>query len=129
MRPIHLFELVSQHNSWLSARQAVIAGNVANVNTPGYRALDLVPFESVMEATRLRMAVTERGHMAPDRTAAAASTETENSESWDVYHSGSNVSIEQQLLNASSVSRSYTLNTNLLQSFHRMIRASARAGA
>ena len=33
--PIHL---VSQRNRWLAARQATIAGNVANAGTPGYAA-------------------------------------------------------------------------------------------
>ena len=44
MTPIHLFNVVSQHNRWLAARQTAIAGNVANANTPGYKALDVQPF-------------------------------------------------------------------------------------
>jgi flagellar basal-body rod protein FlgB len=127
MRPIHLFDLSSQHINWLSSRQALLAGNIANVNTPGYRALDLEPFESVLESTKLEMAATEPGHMMPDPTTASASTEVEGEESWDVFHSGSNVSLEQELLKAGEINRAYTLNTNVLKAFHRMLTSSARA--
>lgn len=128
MRPIHLFDLASQHNSWLATRQTLMAGNIANVNTPGYRALDLEPFEAVLESTRLEMAVTEVGHMMPAPATASASTEIEGEESWEVYHSGSNVSLEQELVKASEINRAYTLNTNVLKAFHRMLVSSARPG-
>jgi flagellar basal-body rod protein FlgB len=129
MRPIHLFELAAQSNSWLSTRQTLIAGNVANVNTPGYRSLDLKPFEEVLEATKLQMAVTRTGHMAPDPGAMTGSTETENEDSWEVFHSGGNVSIEQEMLKAGEVGRNYSLNTNIVRTFHRMLLTSARPGA
>ncbi len=128
MQPIHLFDLASQNNHWLSTRQTLMAGNVANVNTPGYRAIDLQPFDAVLESTKLEMAVTETGHMAPEQTAATAATELEGEDSWEVYHSGSNVSIEQELLKASEINRAYSLNTNILRAFQRMLISSAKPG-
>ncbi len=129
MRPIHLFDLASQHNHWLSTRQTLMAGNIANVNTPGYRALDLQPFEAVLQATRLELAVTETGHMKPGRAEGSSSSEVEGEDSWEVYHSGASVSVEQELLKAGEISRSYTLNTNMLKAFHRILLSSTRAGA
>ena len=41
---VNLFELAAKQAQWLSVRQSAIAGNVANVNTPGYHALDVEPF-------------------------------------------------------------------------------------
>src|SRR5262249_21353878 len=38
-----LFSLVAQRLGWLSERQRVLAENVANADTPGYRAHDLAP--------------------------------------------------------------------------------------
>jgi flagellar basal-body rod protein FlgB len=35
---VYLLELASQRSQWLSTRQSLIAGNVANANTPQYRA-------------------------------------------------------------------------------------------
>ena len=46
MGPVQLFELASQQAHWLSARQVAVAENIANANTPGYKAADVPPFES-----------------------------------------------------------------------------------
>ena len=127
MQPIHLFSLASQHNSWLATRQTLTAGNIANVNTPRYRAVDIEPFDAVLDATRIGMAVTEPGHMAPDQAKEAASTEVGGEDSWEVFHSGSNVSIEQELMKAGQIRREYSMNTNIITAFHRMLQSSARA--
>ena len=47
MGPVHLFDLAAQQARWLSARQVAVAENIANANTPGYRAADVPPFETV----------------------------------------------------------------------------------
>ena len=36
MEPVFLTKLVSHNNDWLSVRQATIAENIANSNTPGF---------------------------------------------------------------------------------------------
>ena len=60
-----------------SARQELLARNLANAATPGYRAVDL-PFEAAMgaatEAVAPTMAATDAHHLAP---AAAAPTPVE----------------------------------------------------
>ena len=52
------------HNSWLAVRQTAVAGNIANANTPGFRAQDVQPFEMALEQARLAMAATQPGHLA-----------------------------------------------------------------
>lgn len=56
MEPIQLFELASRQAQWLSVRQNVVAGNIANANTPHYKARDVQPFESVLQNTGVQMA-------------------------------------------------------------------------
>jgi flagellar basal-body rod protein FlgB len=51
----------------------------------------------------------------------ALTAKAKRSESWSTVHSGNSVSIEQEMLKAGDVSRSYSLNTNLVKSFHRML--------
>jgi len=96
MPSIHLFGLASQHNNWLSTRQTLLAGNIANANTPAYKALDLQPFEAVLESTKLRLTVSEQGHMAPEPSVTAATSDAEGEQGWEVFHSGGNVSVEQE---------------------------------
>jgi flagellar basal-body rod protein FlgB len=128
MQPIQLYGLISQHNEWLATRQCVVASNIANANSPGYKALDLEPFEAAMLSAQLRMEATQPGHLAPEMTAATAAKEAEDEDGWDVFHSGSSVSIEQEMMKGGEVSRAYSLNTNITKAFHRMMLASARPG-
>ncbi len=44
MQPIQLFDLASRQAEWLTIRQQVVAGNIANANTPKFRAKDVTPF-------------------------------------------------------------------------------------
>ena len=39
--PLFLFELASSQARWLELRQSTIATNVANANTPGFKARDV----------------------------------------------------------------------------------------
>ena len=52
MQPIHLFSVASRQADWLSVRQATVAQNVANADTPKYRAVDVEPFGDVLNARR-----------------------------------------------------------------------------
>jgi flagellar basal-body rod protein FlgB len=126
MTPVHLFNVVSQHNGWLSARQATIAGNIANANTPGYKALDVQPFEMAMEQARLAMAATAPAHMTPPAGSAPAPG-VRSEAGWEVNHSGNSVNLEQELIKAGDVNRAFRLNTSVVKAFHRMILASAKA--
>ena len=122
---MQLFDIVSRHNSWLSVRQTAIAGNIANANTPGFRAQDVQPFEMALEQARLAMAATQPGHLSsgpPD----APATELRREDAWEVTHSGNNVSLEQELLKSGEVNRAMRLNTNVAKAFHRMIMTSSR---
>ena len=119
MEAIHLFSLASRRNEWLSLRQATIAENVANVDTPGYRAKDVQPFREVMDHTRLQMAATSLSHL--ERDGRARQTRTDKADSWTITHSGNSVSIEQELMKSSSAAREHSLSTSIVKSFHRML--------
>jgi flagellar basal-body rod protein FlgB len=126
MGPVNLLSVVSRHNQWLSVRQSLIAGNIANANTPAFKALDAEPFEKVMEETRLSLATTRSGHMdVPGSQLSVASVRSEGA--WDVSHSGNNVSLEQELIKAGEINRAYRLNTSIVKAFHRMMLTSAKA--
>ena len=124
MSTIHLFDVVSRHNQWLSVRQSAIASNVANANTPGYKPVDVEPFEKVLETTRLSTLTTHSAHLAD--TAKPSSIDVSKSEPWEVSYSGNSVSLEQELINANEVNRAYRLNAGIAKAFHRMLLASAK---
>ena len=122
---MQIFDIVSRHNNWLAVRQTAVAGNIANANTPGFRAQDVQPFEMAIEQARLAMAATQPGHLSsgpPD----APATEVRRENPWETTHSGNNVSLEQELLKAGEVNRAFRLNTSVAKAFHRMILTSSR---
>ncbi|KAA2234703.1 flagellar basal body rod protein FlgB [Salinarimonas soli] len=119
MEAVHLFDLASRKTKWLSVRQSAIAENIANVDTPRYRARDVQPFSDVMDKTRLTMTATQSGHLDSARQPKADALKP--SDSWKTTVSGNSVSTEQELMKAGDVSRDYALTTSIVKSFHRMI--------
>jgi len=98
-----LVPVLEEVAKFAQARHAVLAGNLANLNTPGYRARDL-SLEDFQG--RLRQAIEQRhgpppfqspGHVeeapADARYLAQVAKETKSI----LYHDGSNVSLEQQV--------------------------------
>ena len=125
MEPVFLTKLVSHNNDWLSVRQATIAENIANANTPGFKARDLEPFTSVISKTHLAMTATHGGHMGQAMEVSRPS-DVEKSDSWTVTHSGNSVSVEQELVKAGEVARDHSLNASIAKSFHRMYLAAVK---
>ena len=120
MEPIHLFDLAARQARWLSTSQAVIASNVSNASTPGYRAQAVAPFSEVLDKTGLQLASTDSAHLSLDPMQAQAAAIKEESP-WEVSDSGNSVSLEQELIKAGDVNRSYSLNTGIVKSFHAML--------
>ncbi|WP_185983602.1 flagellar basal body rod protein FlgB [Aureimonas mangrovi] len=125
MSEVYLFGLTARHAEFLATRQSVIAENVANADTPGFRARDVKPFSEVLETTRLEMAGTDRLHMAGGSGRAGAVEEV-SAERWDVTHSGNTVSLEQEMMKAGRVAGEYSLNTSITKAFHRMFMSTLR---
>jgi flagellar basal-body rod protein FlgB len=122
--PVYLFDIASSHAQWLSLRQAAISSNVANANTPAYRAQDIEPFNKILDSKVVAVAVTDPKHIATGTSLRAQGMRKENS--WEVVHSGNSVSLEQEMLKAGDVNRDYSLNTAIVKSFHRMFMNSTK---
>ena len=125
MQPIQLFELASKQADWLSVRQSVVAGNLANANTPGFKAKDVSPFQAVLETTGMRMAATQPGHFTETEMAGRV-VETKPNEEIGVQESGNTVGISEELMKEGQVKRDFELNAGLVKAFHRMMLMTVR---
>jgi flagellar basal-body rod protein FlgB len=123
--PVYLFDLASRQSQWLAVRQTTISGNVANANTPGYRARDVEPFADVLDKTKLTMVATSASHIGVSPSRAEAE-KVKKSDSWDIVHSKNSVSLEQEMIKAGEVNRQHSLNTSIVKTFHRMLLSSVR---
>ncbi|MCA0278175.1 MAG: flagellar basal body rod protein FlgB [Proteobacteria bacterium] len=126
MDPVNLFDLASQQARWLSVRQTTIAGNIANANTPGYRTHDVEPFEKVLDRSRVAMTATQTGHLTGGATEAGYAVKQEEPKH-AVLPSQNTVALEDELMKAGEVRRSFGLNTAIVKAFHRMIMLSSKA--
>ncbi len=127
MSPIYLLELASQQAQWLSARQRITAANIANANTPEYKAMDIQPFAEVLDKTQFTMLATNSAHMLPESDGAGAvATRPEETDTWETTYSGNSVSLEQEMMKEGDINRSFTLNTNIKRAFHEMLMLSVK---
>ncbi len=123
---MYLFQLASQQGSWLALRQAVTAANVANADTPAYKARDITPFSSILDQTSLQLAVTAPGHMALPEAESAGVSEIDQS-SGDPSASGNTVNLEQELGKFGEIGRMQSLDVGLTRTFQRLLLSSVKA--
>jgi flagellar basal-body rod protein FlgB len=125
MSSIFLFNIASQRNQWLSVREAAITGNIANANTPGYTAVDVQPFEDVLQSSHLELARSNPQHVSLASQSLDA-LEEKQKDSWRVYNSGNSVSLEKEMVKAGEVNGAFSLTNGVVKAFHRMLLASTK---
>jgi flagellar basal-body rod protein FlgB len=117
---LYIMRVASENAQWLSEKQSLIASNIANANTPGYRARDLTPFAVTRTSAEVGMAVTNKAHMTTGGAVGSSLRATEQ-KSWEETLSGNSVNVEQQLIDLGNVGRSYQLNLNVKHAIHQML--------
>jgi flagellar basal-body rod protein FlgB len=127
---IPLFDALAKRMSWLTARQTVLAENVANANTPGYIAKDVKEpdFGSLVKQSSgvLQLAATQPGHFAPAVPNSNAQIVTlADDHSLD----GNGVSLEAQMMKVSTNAAEYALVTTLYKDNVTMIKTALGGAA
>lgn len=120
MEPVNLFDLATRQSQWLAVRQSAIASNIANANTPGYTANDVEPFEKVLDRTAVTLQATQTGHLGAETTNAGFNVKPEEA-GGVIMPSKNTVVLEDELMKAGEVSRSFQLNTAIVKAFHSMM--------
>lgn len=117
------FQLASQRMSWLGARQAVISENIANADTPNYRAKEISGFDQMLQARTPTqgLAVTDAQHIRTTAsTPAGVRVETDET-AWESALDGNNVALEQQTIKSAEVAGSYRLAAQLYRKGHDLL--------
>ena len=127
MESIQLFEVASRQAEWLSVRQSTVSGNIANANTPGFRARDVAPFDAVLQNTNMPMTTTNPLHFT-DATTDRYVVESEVNEGSAQQLSGNSVELSDELMKEGMIKRDYDLNTAIVKSFHKMMMMTVRKG-
>ena len=125
MYDLALFSISSDRNRWLATRSAALADNIANADTPGFKARDVPSFEAALASGTVAVTRTDTKHLSP--TQFGARTFDLVQRAGDVpKHSGNTVSLESELANLGEVRSQHSLVSGIIGAFHRMLLSSAR---
>lgn len=130
---IPLFRALGAKMDFLNQRQRVIAQNVANADTPGYKPKDLAPmdFSKILKTASgtksVQLEITKSGHMPPPGEIQDAKTRRQK-DTYEVAPAGNAVIMEEQLIMSGRTVMDYNLMTNLYQKNVRMIQTAIGRG-
>jgi len=115
---IDLFQVAGDRMRYLTERQTLIARNIANADTPGYKAQDLAPFTPVSASggtavagvSPVLLAQTNPVHLQlePDAVESQPPVATEADYGGE-KPSGNTVSVEEQMIRSADVSNAFAM--------------------
>lgn len=122
---LEIFNMAQGLASHSAARQATIARNVANADTPGYRARDMVAFsKSYHNQPSLKMRTTRAGHVMPGERSQSPHRTIEANRPGAASPNGNNVSIETEMMMAAQVSGQHRLALTVYRTSLSILRSS-----
>ena len=111
-----------------AARQATVAQNIANADTPGYKSRDMVSFQEMMasKSPRMAMATSRSGHLGG--SAAAAETQSFIDKTAETSPDGNSVALEAEMLKSIEAERQHSRAVTIYQTSMNILRTSLGRG-
>ncbi len=121
---IELLSMAQKLAEHAAARQSVVAKNIANVDTPGFKRLDLPSFAETYETTRgdSSMRATRPGHFGTMSDTPQLKARVQDGGT--VKPNGNNVSLEEEILTSAEVRQQHDMAISIYQSGLGIMRAS-----
>ena len=121
LKNLSVFGLANQNMQYLSAKEKVIAGNIANASTPGYLPKDIQKPAFSDTGSRLRMNVTNPRHMNGANFANNFKVYTPRPDS-ALTIDGNGVILEEQMNEASKASSEYKRMITIYNKYNSLIK-------
>ena len=132
LNKIALFAMAKKRLAWLAQRQEVLAQNVANSDTPGFRSKDLEPFKFErliqQETMQLNMEVTQAGQAGGQRKRIRDYAEDAVRKPFETAPAGNAVVLEEQMGKINETNVSHKLTTKLYSKHLSMIKIALGKG-
>lgn len=126
LNKIPLFAMLTERMSWLNQRQQLLADNIANADTPGYKPKDLAPVDFdklAREASRsITIASTNVGHLVGGARSSGPFRVTDQGGIYEMTPSGNAVVLEEQLMKVSQTVMDHRIMAGLYAKHMGMIR-------
>lgn len=107
------FSLAEEKLDWLDARTRLLAANVANADTPGFRPHDLASFSRVLSPFSIALSTTDQAHLSAPADAEAREVDISGEHAPD----GNAVSIEHQMKLVADTNNDQQLTTTLYRKY------------
>jgi flagellar basal-body rod protein FlgB len=108
-----IFALAERKLEWIDQRQRVLAQNIANADTPSYKARDVSPFEKLLGVAPIAPMLTNSMHMAGRVSEASLTTGVASERAPD----GNAVNVEDELTKVAKDESDSALVGNLWKSY------------
>lgn len=120
-----IFAALKNKMQWHQTRQTVLAENVANAETPGYRGRDLTPYSFADHMQRAAPSVStfatnERHFAVGGSNAGRFGARTMNS--FEITPEGNGVTLEEEMMKVTTNQLDYQAATTLYQRSMRLVR-------
>lgn len=123
---ISFFKNASQRMQWLGNRQKVISENVANSDTPGFKAKDVTSFSKMLESTqKAGMTTTNVRHISGNAQNVSGINTVVDKEAWSETMDGNTVVLEQQTIKSNEISEGYQLAARLYRKGYDLLNLAA----
>ncbi len=123
---LSVLSIIKKRMAWLGHRQEVLAQNIANSDTPGYKARDLkaFKFDELLrrENAGIGMTTTEKNHLGGQRKRVRDFGTAEDRKPYETAPNGNSVVLEEQMAKMSENSINYSLASELYKKHMGMIR-------
>ncbi|RUT33117.1 flagellar basal body rod protein FlgB [Arsenicitalea aurantiaca] len=119
-----IFTALADKMRWHQTRQGLLAENVANADTPGYRGRDLTPFSfdtQLRTAGTMQTATTRPGHIAASAGGASGFGESRLN-NFEITPAGNGVTLEDEMMKVTSNQLDYQAATSLYTKSIKIIR-------
>lgn len=123
---VSIFAILSQHVDYLSQRYNVAAKNVANIDTPGFKAQKIAEFQQTLNSVGGLQLARSQGSDFSANDADAPSYDITPQKNSEVKDSGNDVNMDKEMSEVGETSRQFAVDMNLEKTFQRMFLASLK---
>ncbi len=127
---LKIFNLMQTNMEYLGAKQDVLAQNVSNANTPGYKAKGLKPldFKAILNnssaAGHVKLQTSSANHIAISSGASGMFEEASHGAGFETSPTGNEVVLEEEMIKVAKNSAEYQQTTNIYRKMLQMIKTS-----
>jgi flagellar basal-body rod protein FlgB len=124
-----LNRMMKGHMKYMTERQRVLAQNIANIDTPGYKARDLekVDFGKLTQQSmaRISMRQTSPMHLTPLAPKSSDFRDRKDDATFETTPTQNNVVLEDQMAKISDTGAHFNLSSSMLRKYTQLYRRAA----